>query len=394
MKISKSHAKEFLLYYQNLLPPRRLVENEGILSFVRKVGCVQFDPLNIAGINTDLVLQSRVSNYSPEMLYRLLYEDRKLIDGWDKNMSIYSIEDWPCFERFRDDSKNHIRKSKHIDEILEQIRQDIEIRGPLSSRDFNFDKNVDWYWAPTNVSRAALESMYWWGELAIHHRKGTRKFYDLAGRCIPEGIINRRDPNTSEEAYHRWHIKRRIDSIGLLWSRSGDAWLGIRDLNSRKREAAIEEMVRSSELAELEIEGFDYPVYTSSVNLELMDQCLEIHRPFEAAFLAPLDNLLWDRKYIKSLFGFEYVWEVYKQPQERKYGYYVLPVIYGTEFVARFEPVFDKRKKVLNIKNWWWEDGVVATQEMKTAVRKCIDDFVRFLGAGSLVLFPELESFC
>jgi len=384
MKISKEAAKRFMLSYQNLLPPRRLSGGEGILAFVRKVGCLQFDPLNIAGINTDLVLQSRVKNYRPDMLYRLLYEDRKLLDGWDKNMSIYPIEDWPHFQRFREDAKNHIRRSEHIDEILEQIREDIEVRGPLSSQDFDFDKKVGWYWAPAKASRAALESMYWWGELVVHHRTGTRKYYDLAGRHIPQEIFDRRDPNTTEEAYHRWHIRRRIDSIGLFWSRSGDAWLGIKDLNSSKRVVAIEKIVRSGELIELEIEGFGYPVYTSSVNRELLNRRHESNGVQEASFIAPLDNLLWDRKFIKNLFQFEYTWEVYKRPQDRKYGYYVLPVLFGTEFVARFEPVFDKKKRVLNIKNWWWEEGVVATEDMKEAIRKCTDDFAGFLGAASI----------
>ncbi|HPX22959.1 MAG: winged helix-turn-helix domain-containing protein [Thermotogaceae bacterium] len=384
MKISKEDVKRFLLSYQNLLPPRRLSGGEGILAFVRKVGCLQFDPLNIAGKNTDLVLQSRVKNYRPDMLYRLLYEDRKLLDGWDKNMSIYPIEDWPYFQRFREDAKDHIRRSEHIDEILEQIRKDIEVRGPLSSQDFDFDKKVGWYWAPAKASRAALESMYWWGELVVHHRAGTRKYYDLAGRHIPQDIFDRLDPNTTEEAYHRWHISRRIDSIGLFWSRSGDAWLGIKGLNSAKRTAAIEEMVRSGELIELEIEGFDYPVYTSSVNRELLDRSHESTGAPEASFIAPLDNLLWDRKFIKSLFQFEYTWEVYKRPQDRKYGYYVLPVLFGREFVARFEPVFDKKKRVLNIKNWWWEEGVVVTEDMKEAIRKCTDDFAGFLGAEKI----------
>jgi uncharacterized protein YcaQ len=384
MKISKEAAKRFLLSYQNLLPPRRLSGGEGILAFVRKVGCLQFDPLNIAGINTDLVLQSRVKNYRPNMLYRLLYEDRKLLDGWDKNMSIYPIEDWPYFEKFREDAKNHIRRSEHIDEILEQIREDIEVRGPLSSKDFDFDKKVGWYWAPAKASRAALESMYWWGELVVHHRTGTRKYYDLAGRHIPQEIFDRRDPNTTEEAYHRWHIRRRIDSIGLFWSRSGDAWLGIKGLNSSKRVVAIEKMVRSGELIELEIEGFGYPVYTSSVNRELLNRRYESNGVQEASFIAPLDNLLWDRKFIKNLFQFEYTWEVYKRPQDRKYGYYVLPVLFGTEFVARFEPVFDKKKRVLNIKNWWLEEGVVFTEDMKEAIRKCTEDFAGFLGAVSI----------
>ena len=75
----------------------------------------------------------------------------------------------------------------------------------------------------------------------------------------------------------------------------------------------------------------------------------------ELSFIAPLDNLIWDRKMIEFLFGFSYRWEVYKPAVERVYGYYVLPVFFDNMFVARFEPVRDKKNRQLTIKNWWWE---------------------------------------
>ena len=65
--------------------------------------------------------------------------------------------------------------------------------------------------------------------------------------------------------------------------------------------------------------------------------------PHQAAIIAPLDNLMWDREIIKVLFGFNYRWEVYKPDKEREYGYYVLPIIYGERFIARFEPGRDKK---------------------------------------------------
>jgi hypothetical protein len=168
------------LTYQGLLPPRKLSGKEGILNYIQQIGCIQFDPLNKVGLNPDLVLQSRIQDYKPHYLQELLYKDRKLVDGWDKNMSIYLTEDWPYFKRYRDRFLKKIaEKGEDITNHLPQIREAIQEKGPLSSIDLDHDTIIDWSWAPTRISRAALESMYSWGELIIHHRVGRRKVYDF-----------------------------------------------------------------------------------------------------------------------------------------------------------------------------------------------------------------------
>ncbi|MGC9384413.1 MAG: DNA glycosylase AlkZ-like family protein [Kosmotogaceae bacterium] len=106
--------------------------------------------------------------------------------------------------------------------------------------------------------------------------------------------------------------------------------------------------------------------------------------------MAPLDNLLWDRKLVKVLFDFENVCEVYKPVKERKFGYYVLPVLYNDRFIARFEPEYSKKKKMLVIKNWWWEEN--SNHEI---YREGIDDglknFMNYLGAESLRMSSECD---
>ena len=75
-----------------------------------------------------------------------------------------------------------------------------------------------------------------------------------------------------------------------------------------------------------------------------------------ARILAPLDNLLWDRKLITELFDFEYKWEVYTPIAERKYGYYVLPMLCDNKLIARIEMETDKKSKTLIVKNFWDQD--------------------------------------
>jgi len=87
---------------------------------------------------------------------------------------------------------------------------------------------------------------------------------------------------------------------------------------------------------------------------------------------------------LKELFDFDYRWEVYVPADKRRYGYYVLPVLYGDRFIARFEPGNDKKRSLLTIKNWWWESGTNPSDVMKADLVGCFRRFLEYLGAHRL----------
>src|SRR6056297_1441921 len=202
--IDLQSARRFLLVYQGLLaggpPASRLSEQsapaaadpadpaKAVVDYLRRVGSIQFDPLNIAGRNPELVLQARIPGFTPDVLYSLLYHERRLIDGWDKMMCIYPVEDWPRFRPLRQAALHKYRTSRRGQPALEashKVRTELEARGPLSSADIDLDHTVDWSWAPTKLSRAALELMFHTGEVIVQHKQGNRKIYDLACRHLP-----------------------------------------------------------------------------------------------------------------------------------------------------------------------------------------------------------------
>ncbi len=330
----------------------------------------------MVGRNADLVLQSRCINYKPEYLYDLLYNVRKLVDYWDKNMSILPVHDWPYFKRIRNNYKNHYEKQKDIlDKAKKEIVKTISKKGEINSNALNSNKKVDWGWAPTNIIRAALESMFHSGELIISHKKGTRKYYSFPDKYISQEYLSAKDPNKKLSDYYKWYVLRRISSIGLLWNRAGDAWLGMQDFKSDIRNIAFNELLNDEKLLEVAIDNIKHKFYMPAEYKYLLDNLVMFK---EASIIAPLDNLIWDRKLIKELFNFDYKWEVYTPASKRKYGYYVLPVLYGNSFVARFEPVLDKKKKTLIIKNWWWESEIKTNDDMNNALIKCLNDFLKY----------------
>lgn len=389
--LTKQQARKFLLAYQGIWPQNDLEEKLGIVDYIRRVGCIQFDPLNIVGHNQELVLQARIPKFRPVMLQELLYKERKLLDGWDKNMSIYCVEDWPYFRRHRESALQRLgNSSRPAMSILHQVRSDIETQGPLSSIDLDYDQIVAWSWAPTRLARAALESMYFWGDLIIHHKVNTRKVYDFANRHIPKELLSAGEPNETLEQYHDWYVLRRIGSVGLLWNKSGDAWLGISDFRSKERNAALTRLLRQGKVVEVCVEGIDPLLYIRNDDRSILNKTLHDDTlPPRATIMAPLDNLLWDRRLVKELFDFEYRWEVYKPVTERQYGYYVLPILYGDRFIARFEPGHDKKKGDLIIKNWWWEQGISQTEEMQMALLNCFNEFLDYLGTDRMNIDPK-----
>jgi len=386
--LSKTEARRFLLAHQRLWPPRGLCGKEGILDLIRHVGCIQYDPVNLVGQNPELILQARVADYTPTLLNELLYTDRRLVDGWDKQAAIYGVEDWPYFARHRNWARrNHGDPVSPPMTIAAAVKDAIRERGPLCSADLGHNDTIDWWWGvQTRLGRASLEILFGMGEVGIHHRVNTRRYFDLIERLLPAELLAAADPNPADEAYQDWHVARRVGGLGIANPAAGEYWLGIIGVKAEARRAALARLVERGELVPVAVEGVARsPLFARAADLPLLDAIAGADEADPAAaFIGPLDNLIWDRDLVRWLFDFDYTWEVYKPAAQRKYGHYVLPVLYGDRFVARVEPIFDRKARVLTIVNWWWETDVEPDDALVTALAECLAAFGRYLGAEGI----------
>jgi uncharacterized protein YcaQ len=388
--MSLQEAKRCLLAWQGLYPPRSWKGTRGAKSFLKRVRSIQFDPINVVGRNPDLVLQSRISDYQPSMLDELLYNERYLIDSWDKMASISLTEDWPNFTRHRTRmEKQYGDPSQVVMSNAPILLGQIKDQGPQSSLDFKLEQKTDWAWGPTRVIRASLEGLFCMGQLGIHHRVNNRRYFDLIENLLPEELLSAPDPHHDLEAYQRWHIKRRIDSLGLAHPNAGVQWSGIIGVKTPRRRELLADLTAEGEIIPVEIEELPGDIfYTAPEQYKLFKKLSSDPKDQVAALIAPLDNLLWDRKNVERIFNFNYVWEVYKPQKAREFGYYVLPVLYEESFVGRIDPSFDKKTGVFALNNWWWEEGVEVDQQMATALRDCLQNFLRYLNANAFK-FPQ-----
>ena len=309
---TSQQARQFLLQKHGLVGSYRFLGKPGVLSFVRQAGCIQYDPIDVCGKNAELVLQSRVPDFSKALLAELLYEDRSLVDYFDKNLAIFPVEDWRYFSRTRAHHHANGRSREAVEAAVPDVIRTIRDKGFVSSKDIQLSQTVDWSWSPTSLSRAVLETLYFRGVLVIHHKRGAQKYYSLSEAHLPVEILNAPDPNESEEAFLMWQVRRRIGSVGLLWNRPSDAWLGIDGLKGDVRRRIFEALTTDGVIFECVVEGLNEKLYLLKEDAALADAVLAgISAPKRLEFIAPLDNLLWDRRLIKALFHFDYKWEIY-----------------------------------------------------------------------------------
>lgn len=390
IELTNRQARQFLLLKHGLLGEYQFVGKEGVLDFVRQVGCIQFDPIDVCGKNAELVLQSRIKGFTKNMLDELLYKDRYLIDYPDKNLAIMPLEDWPYFERYRQAARQHAERYLGMEELTEQVRIHIHNHGALSSDDLQLDGNFSWqsaiHWSSgNNTSRSVLEQMYSTGELIIHHKKGTRKYYDIAEKYIPPNLLNAPEPLKAELDHHKWRVLRRIGAVGLLWNRASDAWLNIWGLKAVQRNEVFRQLLDEARIVAIAVEQLKDTLYCRAEDLPLIEAVLQNPEPrFRCELIAPLDNLIWDRKLISELFGFDYTWEIYTPAIKRKFGYYVLPLLYGESLIGRAEVIAERKTGTLIVKNIWYENGIQPTKQLRTTMNHCFQHFALFNGCGTI----------
>jgi uncharacterized protein YcaQ len=385
--LTKDQARRFILLKHGLLGDYQFAGKEGVVAFIRQAGCIQFDPIDVCGKNAELVLYSRVKGFTKELLYSLLYAERTLLDYFDKNLAIIATADWPYFRRYREAYKAGGRSHAAVNAVCAEIKAIIRQKGPVSSGDLGFNEKVDWYWSATKLSRAALESMYFRGELVVSHKKGTIKYYDLAENCLSLQLLKTPEPYPDEFDHQKWRVLRRIGGVGLLWNKPSDAWLNIWGLKAAQRNEIFRQLLDERKLLELTVVGIKDKLYCLATDRGLLDTVLQENK-FKARceILAPLDNMLWDRRLIKALFDFDYKWEIYTPVVKRRYGYYVLPLLYGDRLIGRVEPVCDRKTASLIVKGIWYEEGVKPTKQLKTAVYQRLQKLAAFNNCKEVIL--------
>lgn len=378
---SKEEARQMLCRYHNLDGAEALCGETGVEKIMQRIHSIQYDPLNVVARNADLVLQARVKDYKEQDLYNLLYKEHKLIDGFDKEMCIYESKDFARFRFVRSEYHKHAiftlqhRNQMGVLDILDDVREFVSKHGRTGTKDISIGEVRESSWGHKKLSSAALDYLFNSGELCVADKRGTQKYFDLTERVLDSKDFQC-DENMTIEEFLEWYIERRIQSVGFIWNKSGGAWQGRFLSDNEIRSSILQTLIEKNRVEEIQVEGINESFYISGNFQEYM----KYQTPNSyVRFIAPLDNIMWDRQMLETIFDFSYRWEVYTPVVKRKYGYYVLPVLYNGQFIARFEAELVRQAGKFVIKNWWWEPEIEPSDDLIEMIVKEMRRFAEFL---------------
>ena len=327
----------------------------------------------------------------------LLYERREIFEAHNKGLSFVPASEFPWFRGTW--SQNGKRVLAENAEVAERVLERIRAEGPLSSLDFERDRGTttDWFGIPTNTVRAVLEAYSVTGVLGLARRDGNRRYYDLLERLLPADLVAREVP-LEEQLRHK--LLSRYRAHGLLGvGGGGDIFGGIGPAKPDPRCLAT--------LAERRCESSSSPTASSFRSRSKgcagsgsfsrrRSRCWRDppEPPPSVAFLPPFDPLVWDRPLLGSLFDFDYVWELFIPPAKRRWGWYVLPMLFRDRLVGRIEPRIDRAGGQVQVLDLWWEDGFSPrrTESFVDAMREALRAYLGFAGATRLEWAPHLAT--
>lgn len=358
---------------------------------INRLGFVQLDSINVVERAHHHILFARLDGYAARHLEELQSTGR-VFEHWTHDASIIPTAFFPMwkhrFDKVAWGTWLQRQMGRNYKQTLEAVRSRIEHEGPLLARHFEAPDRKSGPWWDWKPAKAALE--YWWrtGELAIPRREQFQKVYDLTHRVLPKQIM-RQEHSTVE--YVDWSCRSALERLGIATPRElSQFWGGI---TPAVASAWCVDAERRGEIVPVHVEGTAATASRTSVAFADWAQRAAAAREGSDAheqvrLLSPFDPLIRDRARCLRLFGFDYRFEAFVPEPKRRYGYYVLPVLWSRQrestLVARVNPSMDRREGVLHIKGIWWESSVRPTRRLKKSLEEATMQYAQWMGASSV----------
>jgi len=361
--ISLPALRRIVIHAQGYMPRSRTGSTREVESAIRRLACVQLDSISTVERSHRIALASRVGAYPATSVTRLLAEGR-VFEYWAHEACLLPIEDWPLFTaQMRQGGRRWYGEvGETHPHLAEEILEEIRARGPLGSRHFEgTSEGGMWSWKP---AKAMLDRLWNHGDLVIAGRLGFQRLYDLPDRVIPRVVLDA--PVLGERERLRALTLRAVVARGALTEAGIVEHWRLKGGVARVR-ATVDALVADGLLERIAVEDGGAPVIVPS------GADLSPPRPTAAALLSPFDNLLWDRPFARRVLGFDHLIEVYKKEHERRYGYYVLPLLWRDRIVGRADLKSERGEGTLVLKAFHHEPGVRASAALDDALDRSLD---------------------
>lgn len=351
----------FLDRHALLEPPSGPARGDALMALIHRLGFVQVDSINTVERAHHMILWSRRQSYRPADLKRLLERNRALFEHWTHDASVIPAEFFPYWRlRFRRDAERMLARwtawqGPEFHDKVEDVLAHIRAGGPCGSGEVGTDeqrgKGGWWEWHP---SKTALEYLWRTGALCVCHRRNFAKVYDLAERVLPEA---HRLPEPAEAATVDWACDAALDRLGFATSGEIAAFWDL--VTSQEAKDWCDRALARGAVTEVRIENHDGSLRRCLARSGLADAAAALPVPANRIrILSPFDPALRDRKRAERLFGFHYRIEVFVPEPQRRFGYYVFPVMERDRLIGRIDAKCLRAEGALAVTAFWPEAGI------------------------------------
>jgi uncharacterized protein len=382
-------------------------DSDDILGVVRDLGCVQLDPISAVAPSHLIVLWSRLGNFDRADLDRLLWGDKKLFEYWAHQQSIVLMEDYPLYYTMMRGYPHYFVKpwgsawSKRVEhwlsknsDLKKRVLTELKKRGPLLSRQFEDETRVkrprSGWSSGGDVSRM-LFNLFFMGEVMSVGREGNQKLWGLSEKFLPSWVSKKQLPADQLEYIA---VQRSIKALGTA-TRSEIDYHFLRG-RYRNLKSTLKRLEDDSKIHQVKVSGEPLGKgerYVHHSDLPLLDELKSHGWEPRLSLLSPFDNLICDRNRTRALFNFDFTIEIYTPAHKRKYGYYVLPILFGDKLIGRIDPLLDRKNGQLQIKAVHAERKAPREREVAAQLKDKIQQLSDFLGAKKVVYSKKVPRF-
>lgn len=380
---------------------KKKVSKEDLYGVLRHLGMIQLDTISVITRTHETAIFSRLGEYDLS-LWQELFQDKKITEYLAHAAAIVPTEDLPMMKKMMEHYKTEgglwIKDPKNsplVKEVLERIAEE----GPLSSRDFDGPSRKNeapWEsWYGPKPERRILANLWAGGELLISLRDPSfSRWFDLPERVASEEYLIARED-------HKKHIAlRALQALGITnanWLRDYYRTGGKSYLSHREAVQMLKRLREEGLVMRTTVDGLQEPLYLPIDYLPYLEELREGRGwPKRTTFLSPFDNLIFNRRRMKELWGMDYTIEIYTPAEKRVYGYYTMPILYRGDHIGRIDPSYNRTEKLLVIRSLHLEEGIKLTKTMVKELKAALDELGSFLGAKEWVMHsctPELREY-
>ncbi len=398
-ELSEGQARRIAIAAQQLASPLPPVDpgagaprpiNRGHLTrLLRSIGLLQIDSVNVLARAHLLPIFSRLGPYPYSLLEGAAWPSRSsqrlLIESWAHVASLVPVEVVPLL-RWRQEAWA-ARPSPRIDTInrahpgfLDAVLAVLDEHGPSSAGDIERTLEAPgrgtsgwWEWS---VTKTACEYLFLTGAVGVAYRRGFERCYDRIERVLPAAVNAAPTPPIDEAKRALTALAARSHGIGTVADIADYYRLGIADTKT-----ALAQLEESGEVLPVRVRGWKEPGY--------LHRDTRVPRKVTgAALLCPFDPLVWERARTERLFGFHYRIEIYTPEPQRRFGYYVFPLLVGERLVGRFDLKADRARAQLLVQASWVQDAADPADAADAAAVE-LARMANWLGLPEIVVMPR-----